>query len=437
MGHLGGILFLERSAETDICILGGGMAGAAAALGAARQGARVILVERAGFLGGAATAGAVSQFVGWHTRGGKKVIAGIADDIIEHLTSLGGSTGFDWFVMSTGHRMDRISYDPDLLKIALDRMMQEAGVRLMFHASLGGVSKRAGRVNTITVATSGGPFEVEAKSFLDTSGDMALLSAAGAAFLPDAETGRQPATMMFAMSPIDFTRLDAMRLDERTDIIRRGLAQGDLPRAALHHSRVPGSETAWFNISRISVDATDPFSVASAEMEGRAQAVRIARFLTDNLPGCERARLSQLAPALGVRDTRRVWGEHVLTADELRANSAFPDTVACGAYPIDIHHADSPSLTIEEFGMDHYYRIPYQSLLPKGLLNVATAGRGLSAEAAAFGAVRVMPSAMATGHAAGIAAAMVAQGNSGDFRAVENGTLRSALRAQGAYLGDM
>ncbi|WP_205853407.1 FAD-dependent oxidoreductase [Zhengella mangrovi] len=425
-----------RTHETDICIVGGGMAGVAAAVSAARRGQRITLVERAGFLGGAATAGSVSQFVGWHTRAGRKVIAGIADDIIAELAGLGGADGFDRFVMSTGHCMDRIAYDPDLLKIALDRLMQAGGVEVFFHSILCGVENTKGRIERISVAGPGGLTGIEARCFLDTSGDMALLSAAGAEFLPEPAAGRQPATMMFALAPVDFSRLEAVSREQKTEIIQRGLETGALPRAALHHSRVPGSAVAWFNISRISVDAVDPLSLSAGEMEGREQAVRIARFLIGNLPGCEQARLDRLAPSLGVRDTRRVLGEHVLTADELRRNEGFADTIACGAYPIDIHHAGSTSLTIEEFGEDHYYRIPYRSLIPKGLKNLATAGRGLSAESEAFAAVRVMPSAMATGHAAGIAAAMVAQSNSGDFRAIDVPALQAELRAQSAFLGE-
>ncbi len=422
--------------QADVAILGGGMAGVAAALSAARMGSNVVLVERGGFLGGAATAGAVSQFVGWHTKARRKVIHGVADEIVAATRQLGGAADFDWFVMSTGHVMDRLAYDPDILKIALDGMMRDAGVRVLFHAMLCGVRKSGTQIGAMSVATTGGVVDIEAQTYLDTSGDMALLSAAGAEFLPEPDRGRQPATMMFAMAPVDFERLDAVSRDDKAKIIALGLKAGDLPRAALHHSRVPGSDVAWFNISRVSMDATDPFSLSEGEMEGRAQALRISRFLRANLPGCENAQLAKIAPALGIRDTRRVQGEHVLTADDLRQGDTFADTIACGAYPIDIHHADGAALTIEDFGEDHFYRIPYRSLIPKGLSNLATAGRGLSAEADAFAAVRVMPAAMATGQAAGVAASLVTRGNSRDFRDVPVQGLQVALRDQRAFLGD-
>jgi len=425
-----------RETHYDICILGGGMAGCAAALAAARSGAQVVLVERMGFLGGAATAGAVSQLVGWHTRAGRKVIAGVADEIVSALRAIGGATEFDRFVMSTGNVMDRLGYDPDLMKVTLDRLISNAGVQVMFHTAFVESRGVGGLIESITVATLGGRLDIYARCFLDMSGDLALLSDAGARFLPEAEHGRQPATMMFALAPVDFACLDAVTIDEKNKIIAAGLACGALPRAALHHSRVPGSNVGWFNISRVKVDATDPVSLSRGEMEGREQALAIARFLIENLPGCEGARLCQFAPVLGVRDTRRVEGLHVLTASELRQNEPFKDTIACGAYPIDIHHANSHALTIEEFGEDHYYRIPFRSLLPVGLRNIATAGRGLSADETAFAAVRVMPTAMATGHAAGIAAVIASEMNVVDFAGVPIARLRESLLLQNAFLGN-
>jgi len=125
-----------------------------------------------------------------------------------------------------------------------------------------------------------------------------------------------------------------------------------------------------------------------------------------------------------------------LTADELRRANVFDDVIACGAYPIDIHHPTDTRITFEEFGEDHFYRIPYRSLLPLGLANVAAAGRGISAEAAAFAAVRVMPSAMAIGHAAGVAAALAAKRHDGALRAVSVADLQAALREQNAFLGN-
>lgn len=424
------------SVDCDVAVLGGGMAGSAAALAAAETGAEVVLIERAGFLGGAATAGSVAQFVGWSTRAGRTVIAGMAAKIVNELRDMNGASAHGHFVMSTGNVMDRVEYDPDLLKIALDRILARAGVKVLFHSAFVAADMAADKVRSIRLAGPGGAVDIQAATFIDASGDMALLAAAGARFIDAEPTARQPATMMFAMAPVDFARLDAVSREEKDKIVRQGLASGALPRAALHYSRAPGSDVAWFNISRVVVDPTDPFSLSAGEVEGREQAARIAAFLKATLPGCENARLAQIAPSLGVRETRRVVGDHVLTVEELRRPAVFEDTIACGAYPVDIHHADGPKLTFEEFGEDHFYRIPYGALLPVGVGNVAAAGRGLSAEAEAFAAVRVMPSAMAVGHGAGAAAALAAASHGGDLRAVSVATLQAILRRQGAFLGN-
>ncbi|MBT3533291.1 MAG: FAD-dependent oxidoreductase, partial [Rhodospirillaceae bacterium] len=373
-------------ATYDVAILGGGMAGCAAALAAGREGARVILAERAGCLGGAATSGAVAQFIGWSTRAGRVVVRGMAQDITAALQAIGAAGRLDHFTMSTGNIMDRIEYDPDALKVVLDQLLIDAGIKVLFHASFMDAETISGRIGAMKLAAPGKIIDISASSFIDASGDMALLAGGGAEFLDLDDRDRQPATMMFAMAPVDFSRLDAVGGEEKAAIIVQGLETGALSRAALHYSRVPGSDVAWFNISRVTVDPMDPFSLSAGEMEGRAQAMTISRFLRDSLPGCENARLSQIAPSLGIRDSRQVWGDHVLKVEELQDGTVFEDSIACGAYPIDIHHNDDPAITFVEFGEDHFYRIPYGSMLPRGLDNVAAAGRGISADAMAFAA---------------------------------------------------
>ena len=425
-----------RALSYDVVVVGGGMAGCVAACAAARAGAKVLIIEQNAFLGGAATAGVVGQFVGWTTRSGRRVVAGLAEEIVMRLRSLGGCGPIEDFVMSTGHRMNRVQFDPELLKIVLDQLLADAGAGVLFRSVLIASVRADDAVRRVFVWSAGKLLDIRAASFVDASGDMALLQSAGAAFLElGADEALQPSTMMFAMSPIDFDKLDALSAAERKSIAETGFEQGALPRAALHYSRAPGTQEAWFNISRVNVDPDDPFSLSRGEAEGRRQVLRIAAFLKANLPGCEQARLSSIAPQLGVRDTRRVRGDYVVVADDLRLARAFPDVVACGAYPIDIHHADGPSLTFEEFGPDHHYGIPFRALLPANLANVAAAGRGISADHDAFAALRVMPTSMAIGQAAGLAAAMASAGTQGVIRAVDVGVLQATLRAQGAYLG--
>ena len=337
--------------DCDVLASGGGMAGTVAAIAAARQGARTVLFERHGFLGGAATAGAVGQFVGWETSAGRRVIAGIAEEIVGRLEAMGGSAGHGHFVMSTGHRMDRVEYDTEILKVVLDEMAHEAGVRVLLHSQLAQVARRGRTVTSATLLTKGGMLEVRARLFIDSSGDLDLMARAGAPFLGlDEGESLQPATMMFRLGPIDFAAFDGMSAQTKAALSARGVAEGALPRAALHCSRVPGSDDGWFNVTRISIDASDPFALSDGEREGRRQALGAARFIAANVPGCSRARLVSFAPQLGIRETRRIAGLLTLTADDLRQGAEFIDTMALGAYPIDVHHTGDGNITFEELG---------------------------------------------------------------------------------------
>lgn len=402
-----------RSADAwlrpDILVCGGGVAGTMAAVAAARAGAQVVLLERYGFLGGNATAGAVAQFNSWQTANGRRVVAGLAQEVVDRLRRYGAAGEHMTFVMSTGHRMDRVEYAPEVLKLVLDDMVSEAGVQSLLHASVLDVSREARRIDRVRVLTKGGPLAIQPRVLVDASGDMDAMRQAGANFLPlDEGEALQPATMMFRFGPIDFARLEALTAAEVAALARQGYEQGALARAALHVARDPYSDDGWFNISRLAIDATDALALGRAEMEGRRQAWNAAQFLNLHVPGCERGRLVAFGTQVGIRETRRVLGDHVLTAEELLRPVHFDDAIAAGAYPIDIHPAAGGELEYTSLGDDHAYQIPYRSLCPQGLDNALVAGRGVSATHQALAAIRVMTISMAVGQAAGTAAAMTA-----------------------------
>ncbi|VTU31448.1 FAD-dependent oxidoreductase [Variovorax sp. PBL-E5] len=424
----------------DVVVCGGGVAGTMAAVAAARQGATVILVERYGFLGGNATAGAVAQFNSWQTANGRKVVAGLADEVVRRLTAYGGARPHDSFVMSTGHRMDRVEYSPELLKLALDDMVAEAGVRPLLHANLLDVETDGRRIAALRVLTKGGVLTLRPRVLIDGSGDIDALKRAGARFLElDDGAALQPATLMFRFGPIDFARFGALSGAEIAALAQRGFAEGRLARAALHASRDPYSTDAWFNIGRLGIDATDPMALGAAEIEGRRQAWKAAHFLHDAVPGCEDGQLRAFAAQVGVRETRRVEGDHVLTAQELAQPVQFADAIAAGAYPIDIHPAQGGALHYLPMGDDHAYQIPYRSLIPTAFDNALVVGRGISATHEALAAIRVMTISMAVGQAAGTAAAMAAmtttsRSGGADVRAVDVQALRAALLERDALL---
>ncbi|MDE2616680.1 MAG: FAD-dependent oxidoreductase [Burkholderiales bacterium] len=422
----------------DVLVCGGGVAGTMAAVAAARQGASALLVERYGFLGGNATGGAVAQFNSWQTEKGRRVIAGLASEVVERLRAYQAAGKHDVFVMSTGHRMDRVEYAPEVLKLVLDDLVTEAGVQPMMHASVCDVVREGEHIHAVSLLTKSGVIEVRPRVVIDASGDIDVLYRAGADFLElDAGDVLQPATMMFRFGPINFARFDALAPAEVQALARQGYASGELARAALHSSRDPYSADGWFNISRLGIDATDASALSRAEIEGRRQAWKAAAYLRRAVPGCESGRLQAFATQVGIRETRRVQGEHVLTAEELLQPVSFVDGIACGAYPIDIHPAAGGELIYKALGEDHAYQIPYRSLVPKGLSNALVAGRGISATHAALAAVRVMTISMAVGQAAGTAAAMACQSKSApDVRKVDATALRVSLLAQGALVGD-
>ncbi len=425
----------------DVLVCGGGVAGTAAAVAAARNGADVVLVERYGFLGGNATAGAVAQFNCWQTQAGRRVVAGLAAEVVARLQRMGAAGPHQTFVMSNGHKMDRIEYSPEVLKLVLDELVIEAGVRPLLHASLLGVSCDGRHIETVYVLTKSGVVAVHPRVLIDATGDIDALKHAGASFLAlgDGES-LQPATLMFRFGPIDFDRFDAVEPAEMAKLAHRGFQEGHLARAALHCARNPFSRDAWFNIGRLAVDATDALALAKAEMEGRQQAWRAVRYLKQAVPGCGEGDLVAFGTQVGVRETRRVEGDHVLTAEELLEPRQFDDAVALGAYPIDIHPASGGGLTYRTFGDDHAYQIPYRSLIPTAFDNALSAGRGVSATHTALAAIRVMTISMAVGQAAGTAAALAVRSQDRvndsrvDVRTVPINVLRQTLERDGACL---
>jgi hypothetical protein len=420
--------------DVDVLVCGGGMAGTVAAIAAGRAGIKTMLIERWGFLGGAATAAAVGGFVGWETHSGQQVVRGVAEEIVQELIRHGGSHGHEHFMMSTGHRMDRVAYDTEVLKIVLDQMTIDAGVNVLFHASIFSVQADRRTVREVEVLTKAGLINIRARVVIDASGDLDVLARAGASFLALAEGETlQPATMMFRFGPVDFSQLEGLTHDEYARLARQGVEQGALARAALSFSRIAGTDDGWFNISRVAVDATDPLALSAAEVEGRRQAFAASKYLTASVPGCENGKLVALAAQLGIRETRRIHGAYVLTGEDLRNGRRFPDTIAVGAYPIDIHPAQGTGLNFETFGGDHSYNIPLRCMIPRDFDNVLVAGRGISATHEAHASTRVMPMAMAIGQAAGVCAALMVSGNAGANEVSEN-AVRDILREAGAYL---
>jgi glycine/D-amino acid oxidase-like deaminating enzyme len=413
--------------ECDVLVVGGGSAGSSAAVAAARSGARVILLERYGFLGGTGAA-VLDTFYGFFTPGSaeKKVVGGIPDEVVRGLERRGALLRRP----NTYGAGAGLTYDPETLKVVWDELVSGAGVRVLFHTYFADVIREGARVRGAIVGTKRGLRAILAKAVVDASGDADVCARAGAPFEDAGALGiAQSLTTTFKVINVDVAQAKAFPKKELWTLMAS--AQGyDLPRkeGSAHVTPLEGVMVA--NMTRVAgVDATDPDALSSAEMEGRRQALEYLRFLREQVPGYERAELGGLSVQIGVRETRRIKGEYWITREDVLSARKFPDAIAqCGA-PIEEHHAGGD--THWEYLPDgETVDIPYRALLPQELENVIIAGRCLSASHEAHASIRSIGQCLAMGQAAGLAAALA----KGDVRGVDVGELRTRLLEMGAVL---
>jgi hypothetical protein len=415
----------------DVLVVGGGSAGASAAVAAADAGADVLLVERYGFLGGTG-AMVLDTFYGFFTPGTveRKVVGGVPDRVIAGLERRGMVLKRpNTYGAGAGY-----TYDPDTLKLVWDELTGEAGAKVLHHVTFVDVLKDGDRVTGAVIATKAGLRAIEARAVVDASGDADVVARAGGPFEDaGAEGTAQSLTTTFRMNDVD---VEAARAFPKADLWARMTEAAEsgayeLPRREGSAHVTPFPSVMHTNMTRVAgVDATDPEALSRAEREGRRQAFEYARFLRDRVPGYERAHLAGLAVQIGVRESRRVRGEYWLTREDVLAARTFPDAVArCGA-PIEEHHAGGD--TRWEYLPDgETYDIPYRCLLPREIDGVVVAGRCLSASHDAHASVRSMGQCMAMGQAAGVAAALA---DGGDLKAVDVDVLRARLQEMGALL---
>ncbi|HXX91994.1 MAG TPA: FAD-dependent oxidoreductase [Planctomycetota bacterium] len=414
---------------TDVLVVGSGSAGSTAAIAAARSGAKTLLLERYGFLGGTSTL-VLDTFYGFYTPGSRsqKVVGGIPDEVVGRLQGFGACFERpNTYGAGTG-----VTYHPDYLKVVWEALALDAGVRVLLHAWVQDVERIGDRVTGVLVATKNGLHRISARVVIDASGEADVCHWSG---VPCEKAGElapgQTLTTTFRMANVDLERRQALPKGE----LQRLMASADgydLPRreGSDHPMPVPGMTSTI--MTRIAADATDPELLTRAEIEGRRQALEYARFLRDRVPGYERSSLAGFGVQIGIRETRRVYGEYRLTRDDVLAARQFDDQIGlCGA-PIEDHHAGAD--TKWQYLPDgRCVGIPYRTLLPKEVSNVLVAGRCFSATHDAHASVRSMAQCMAMGQAAGVAAAL-ALSRGGSPKEVPFPDLRDRLVALGAIL---
>jgi len=430
---------VDTLGQADVVVVGAGSAGCCAAIAAAQAGRSVILIERYGFAGGTSTQ-ILDTFYGFFTPGDqpRKVVGGIPDQVVDALDK----TGDIFLRPNTYGAGTGVTYNPQRLKHVWDTLLQGAGVKMLLHATLCGVEHDdAGRIAAVTVHTKKGFGLITAKRFIDASGDADLCHLAGIAYERAGEIDpAQTLTTTFCMSNVDLSRYERaggkrMLMAKMAEAIELGCHA--LPRKkGSAHAMVHEGCIATVAVRVDYKDATDPEAMTQAEVEGRRQAFIYEDFLRDQVPGYENAKIIGLSHHIGVRETRRVYGEHRLTRDECLSARQFDDQVLlCGA-PIEDHrpNADGEDETAWAYvAQGGAYGVPYGTLVPKGRDELWVVGRCFSATHDAHASCRSMGQTMSMGQAAGLASALSLERNEGAAE-LDTGELRDRLRAMGAVL---
>jgi hypothetical protein len=395
------------AAQVDVLVVGGGPTGVSAAVGAARMGTRVLILEQAGFLGGVSTNGLYLRLSTLQGDGVPyRIIGGVAYEFTERVIAAQGGN------LRLGH----LSLDYEIAKRVWERCALEAGVDLLLNTTVFDIIKEDDALSGVVALNKSGLQAFLADVIIDCSGDGDVAARAGAPF----EIGRpsngfmQPVTMMMRFGGVDMTAFHIFlkRDPHLTRTLAEGAARGDfaleLSGACINHwSGRP--DVLNLNVTnQTHVNGTDGAQLSSAEIEGRRQVWLLYDFLKKHVPGFENAWLIDTAPHVGVRETRRIVGEYVLTEQDVMEGREYPDTVALGSYPVDIHNPEGGETRFVHIRAP-CYGIPYRCLVPLEVENLLVAGRSISATHEALGSTRVMFTCMATGHAAGIAAALASQ----------------------------
>jgi hypothetical protein len=430
--------------QTDLLVVGGGLAGCLAAIAVKRTNpeADVWLVEQYGFLGGMATTGYVYPFMGYSARVPKsKVRKRLTGGLFKELVDRMHTAGYTEKRAPSGDFFGR--FDPMLLRCILDTMVLDAGVQVLFHGIVNVVettriSPENRKITEITVQTKRGPIKFTPRVVIDGSGDADVAFHAGAEYALGREKDHltQPATLMFriahvgALAPIWGGMSKRIREEKR-------LGNSLTPRDDCLLFMGIDHRERHFNQTRVAgFDFTDPFDMTKAEIEGRTQAERFIRFLRSKVRGYHRSTVASIGTQLGIRETRRIIGEYILTEEDLVQCKQFPDRIALGNYPVDIHDPQGSATTaIRRIPDGKFYSIPYRSLVPKRMQNLLITGRPISATHEAHAAIRIMPICSSLGHAAGCAAGiLLKEKESLAFKDINIENLQNILRAQGAIL---
>jgi len=426
------------SGDYDVIVAGGGASGLIAAVAAARNGAKTLLVEREACLGGTATAAYVAQYVGFYN-GNTQAVWGMPYELTRRIIAAGGSSDFGHYTMAEAAEnpvtIHHFPFNPEIVKIVADEMAGECGVDVLLHAQIAGALVEDGAVCGITVEGIGGRRDYRGKVVIDGTGDAVVAHSAGVPVMGEEDEirrSRQPITLAFRLSNVDVARFRAMPRERKRELALKGLASNELFWESMSFCSTPNGHDAICLMSRITgLDALDDFDLSAAERIGRQQIKSIVGFLTREVPGFERAILASIASRVGVRETRRIEGQYLLSEDDIMQQRRFEDTIALGCGPMDVHEAHGTGIRL--YMPPAPFDIPMRCMLPRDVDGLIVTGRAICATREANGGARHMATAMALGQAAGTMAA-VCRRDGVTPRTLDAQHVRVLLRRDGAAL---
>lgn len=431
--------------EFDVVVIGGGPAGLAASVSAAQHGARTLLVERYGFLGGMGTAGGVTNFAGLYGRKDgemQQLVHGVVDDLLARIDAMGGLNQPQDGMQG---RIRVRSYDVSAYKCAADQLLLAAGVQILFHAWAAAVVMNGRAIEALVVETKSGRQAIRGRRFIDCSGDADVAHFAGVPFeLGDGHGSALFPSTMFRVGHVDASRALAAvgEFKAINDLMEQSEARSPgkyrFPRkgAILRPQKNPvewrANVTQIRNAQGKAMDATDASQLSEGELEGRRQITEYFRFLRNEVPGFEASAIIDIAPQVGIRETRRISGAYALSGEDILSSARFDDTIGINAWPMEMHVDGAISWGFPRDDRRAYNDLPWRMLVTPEVNNLLVAGRCASMTHEGQSAARASGGCFVMGQAAGTAAALLDEGAA--FSAVDPARLQQHLRKAGVYL---